>query len=43
MLTIYCKMVAVAGSFVNVFLDPVLMFSLHLGVGGAAVATVVSE
>uniref|UniRef100_A0A7I4CHU9 Protein DETOXIFICATION n=1 Tax=Physcomitrium patens TaxID=3218 RepID=A0A7I4CHU9_PHYPA len=34
---------SIAGSFVNVFLDPVLMFSLHLGVGGAAVATVVSE
>lgn len=24
---------SIAGSFVNVFLDPVLMFSLHLGVG----------
>jgi len=36
-------MFAVAGNLVNVVLDPVLMFSLNLGVGGAAVATVVSE
>ncbi|KAG0553502.1 hypothetical protein M758_12G017200 [Ceratodon purpureus] len=34
---------SVAGNLVNVVLDPILMFSLKLGVGGAAVATVVSE
>lgn len=34
---------SVAGNLVNVALDPILMFSLKLGVGGAAIATVVSQ
>lgn len=33
----------VAGNIANVILDPILMFSLQYGVGGAAVATVVSQ
>ncbi|XP_057435294.1 protein DETOXIFICATION 44, chloroplastic isoform X2 [Lotus japonicus] len=32
-----------AGNFLNVILDPILIFLLGLGVGGAAIATVISE
>lgn len=42
-LILLCIVFAVAGNLVNVVLDPILMFTLKLGVGGAAAATVVSE
>lgn len=32
-----------AGNLLNAILDPILIFSLHLGMAGAAVATVISE
>ncbi|CAJ1808357.1 unnamed protein product [Sphenostylis stenocarpa] len=32
-----------AGNFLNVILDPILIFLFGLGVSGAAVATVISE
>jgi hypothetical protein len=35
--------IVVAGNAINVVLDPILMFSLQFGVGGAAVATVASQ
>ena len=35
--------VAVSGNIINTVLVPILIFSLGYGVGGAAVATVVSE
>lgn len=31
------------GNFLNVILDPILIFLCGLGVGGAAIATVISE
>ena len=31
------------GNFLNAILDPILIFLFGLGVGGAAVATVISE
>ncbi|XP_024018448.1 protein DETOXIFICATION 44, chloroplastic isoform X2 [Morus notabilis] len=33
----------VAGNLVNAILDPILIFSFGLGIGGAAIATVISE
>lgn len=33
----------VAGNLLNAFLDPILIFFFHLGIGGAAAATVTSE
>ncbi|KAI6698545.1 hypothetical protein NL676_018664 [Syzygium grande] len=33
----------VAGNLLNAFLDPILIFLFDLGIGGAAVATVISE
>lgn len=32
-----------AGNLLNAILDPILIFSFGLGIGGAAVATVISE
>lgn len=32
-----------AGNLLNAILDPILIFFLNLGVGGAAVSTVISE
>lgn len=32
-----------AGNFLNAILDPILIFLFGLGIGGAAVATVISE
>ena len=34
---------AVSGNIINMVLVPILIFSLGYGVGGAAVATVISE
>lgn len=33
----------VSGAVLNIILDPVFIFALHMGVGGAALATVVSQ
>jgi Na+-driven multidrug efflux pump len=33
----------VAGSLINILLEPILMFTFHFGVSGAAVATVASQ
>lgn len=32
-----------AGNLLNAILDPILIFFFHFGIGGAAVATVISE
>lgn len=37
---IYC---AGAGNLLNALLDPILIFLLGLGIGGAAIATVIAE
>lgn len=37
---IYC---AGAGNLLNAILDPILIFLLGLGIGGAAIATVIAE
>lgn len=34
---------AVGGNVVNIALDPILIFTLKLGVSGAAIATVISQ
>jgi Na+-driven multidrug efflux pump len=43
MLTVLWYLTTVAGNIVNIVLDPILMFSFNFGVGGAAVATVISQ
>lgn len=35
--------ISVAGNVLNAILDPILIFSFGLGIGGAAIATVISE
>lgn len=32
-----------AGNLLNAILDPILIFFFHFGIGGAALATVISE
>lgn len=40
----YCPLlIAVAGNLVNIILDPILIFTLNLGVRGAAIATIISQ
>jgi Na+-driven multidrug efflux pump len=34
---------SLAGSLINILLEPILMFTFHFGVSGAAVATVASQ
>lgn len=36
-------LIAVGGNVVNIALDPILIFTLKLGVSGAAIATVISQ
>lgn len=33
----------VVGAVINIILDPVLIFACHMGIGGAALATIISQ
>lgn len=39
----YFSTVSGAGNLLNAILDPILIFLLGLGIGGAAISTVISE
>ena len=40
---IYAMIGLVSGAFLNIFLDPLFIFTFGLGVGGAALATIISQ
>lgn len=40
---VYATMMMVVATFINVILDPIFIFLLHMGTGGAALATIISE
>lgn len=41
--TIVYSVLSGAGNLLNAILDPILIFFFHFGIGGAAIATVISE
>ncbi|MCG2711993.1 MAG: MATE family efflux transporter [Candidatus Omnitrophica bacterium] len=40
---VYATMMMVVATVINVILDPIFIFLLHMGTGGAALATIISE
>ena len=40
---VYATMMMVIATFINLILDPIFIFLLHMGTGGAALATIISE
>ncbi|BBF42775.1 multi antimicrobial extrusion protein (Na(+)/drug antiporter), MATE family of MDR efflux pumps [Lachnospiraceae bacterium KM106-2] len=42
-LAVECMIGTVIGSIVNIILDPIFIFGLHMGAGGAAIATVLGN
>lgn len=39
----YCMMVTIIGAVINIILDPIFIFGLHLGIKGAAYATIIGQ
>jgi putative MATE family efflux protein len=39
----FAMLTTVIGAVVNIVLDPIFIFALHMGVGGAALATIISQ
>lgn len=39
----FAMMTTVIGAVINIVLDPIFIFGLHMGVGGAALATIISQ